>query len=102
MSNAKKGQKPRKVPLRRCLGCGESFPKKDLMRVVRSPEGEVALDFTGKMSDRGAYVCKRSACFQKARKAKRFQNNLEISISEEVLDALAQEIRLFEKENADG
>ena len=82
--------------------CGESFPKKDLMRVVRSPEGEVALDFTGKMSGRGAYVCKRSACFQKARKAKRFQNNLEISISEEVLDALAQEIRLFEKENADG
>ncbi len=102
MSNAKKGQKPRKGPLRRCLGCGESFPKKDLMRVVRSPEGEVALDFTGKMSGRGAYVCKRSACFQKARKAKRFQNNLEISISEEVLDALAQEIRLFEKENADG
>ena len=102
MSTAKKGQKPRKVPLRRCLGCGESFPKKDLMRVVRSPEGEVALDFTGKMSGRGAYVCKRSACFQKARKAKRFQNNLEISISEEVLDALAQEIRLFEKENADG
>lgn len=102
MSNGKKGQKPRKVPLRRCLGCGESFPKKDLMRVVRSPEGEVALDFTGKMSGRGAYVCKRSACFQKARKAKRFQNNLEISISEEVLDALAAEIRLFEEENADG
>ena len=102
MSNAKKGQKPRKVPLRRCLGCGESFPKKDLMRVVRSPEGEVALDFTGKMSGRGAYVCKRSACFQKARKAKRFQNNLEISISEEVLDVLAHEIRLFEEENADG
>lgn len=102
MSNAKKGQKPRKVPLRRCLGCGESFPKKDLMRVVRSPEGEVALDFIGKMSGRGAYVCKRSVCFQKARKARRFQNNLEISISEEMLDALAQEIRLFEEENADG
>ncbi len=101
MSNAKKGPKPRKIPMRRCLGCGESFPKKDLIRVVRSPEGDVALDFTGKMSGRGAYVCKRTACFQKARRAKRFQNNLDLSIPEDVLDALAQEIRLFEEENAD-
>ncbi len=101
MSNVKKGPKPRKIPLRRCLGCGESFPKKDLIRVVRSPAGEVALDFTGKMSGRGAYVCKRTACFQKARKAGRFQKNLELSIPEEVLDALAQEIRLFEEENAE-
>lgn len=101
MSNTKKGPKPRKIPMRRCLGCGESFPKKDLIRVVRSPEGDVALDFTGKMSGRGAYVCKRTACFQKARRAKRFQNNLDLSIPEDVLDALAQEIRLFEEENAD-
>ena len=101
MSNAKKGPKPRKIPMRRCLGCGESFPKKDLIRVARSPEGDVALDFTGKMSGRGAYVCKRTACFQKARRAKRFQNNLELNIPEDVLDTLAQEIRLFEEENAD-
>ncbi len=100
MSNTKKGPKPRKTPLRRCLGCGESFPKKDLLRVVRSPEGEVALDFTGKLSGRGAYVCKRSGCFQKARKAGRFQKNLELSIPDDVLDLLAREILLFEEENA--
>ena len=100
MSGAK-GPKPRKIPLRRCVGCGESFPKKELIRVVRDPEGNIALDFTGKMSGRGAYVCKRTACFAKARKAKRFQNNLEVAIPDEVLDALAQEIRLFEEESAD-
>jgi len=100
MRSAKKGQRPRKIPLRRCLGCGESFPKKELLRVVRSPEGTVALDFTGKMSGRGAYVCKRTACFQKARRAKRFQNNLGLDIPEDVLDTLAQEIRQYEEENA--
>lgn len=68
--------------------------------MVRSPEGEVALDFTGKLSGRGAYVCKRSGCFQKARKAGRFQKNLELSIPDDVLDLLAREILLFEEENA--
>ena len=85
--------------MRKCTGCGESFAKKDLIRVVRSPEGEVSLDFTGKKSGRGAYVCKSSQCFKKARKANRFKNNLECEISEELLAALEEEIVNWEAEN---
>ena len=88
----------RKIPERRCSGCGESFPKKELLRVVREPDGNVSLDFTGKKSGRGAYVCKKLACFKKARKANRFASSLEIQIPEELLNALEEEIRLAESE----
>ena len=64
----------KKVPLRKCLGCMSSFPKKDLVRVVKTPEGEVILDLSGKKSGRGAYICKNSACLKKAVKSKRIQN----------------------------
>lgn len=90
--------KQKKIPLRRCTGCGESFPKKELIRVVRSPEGSVSLDFTGKASGRGAYVCKKAACFKKARKQGRFKSALDCDIPEEVLAALEEEIILFEKD----
>ena len=86
----------KKIPQGRCLGCSESFPKKDLIRVIRDPEGNVSLDFTGKKSGRGAYVCRSLACFKKARKANRFASSLEVQIPPEVLDALEEEIRLFE------
>ena len=69
--------KPKKVPLRRCLGCGESFPKKDLIRIVRTPDQTVALDFRGKMSGRGAYICRNAQCLRKAQKANRISRNLE-------------------------
>ena len=82
----------RKIPLRRCLGCGESFPKKELIRVIRDPSGVVSLDFTGKKSGRGAYVCHSAACFKKARKANRFAAALEVEIHTDVLDALEEEI----------
>ena len=72
--------KPKKIPSRKCLGCMESFPKKDLIRLVRSPEGEISLDFTGKKSGRGAYICQNITCFSKAKKAKRFEKNLECEI----------------------
>ena len=75
-------EKTRKIPQRRCLGCGESYPKKDLLRIVRTADGNVELDFTGKKSGRGAYTCKKLSCFKKARKAKRFENNLETPIPE--------------------
>ena len=88
----------RKIPERRCSGCGDSFPKKELLRVVREPDGTVSLDFTGKKSGRGAYVCKKLACFKKARKANRFAFSLEIQIPEELLNALEEEIRLAESE----
>ncbi len=98
---SQKPQKVKKIPLRRCTGCGESFPKKELIRVVRTPEGNVVLDFVGKVGGRGAYVCKNSTCFKKARKANRFRTNLECEIPEELLAALEEEIILFEKENTD-
>lgn len=70
----------------------ESFPKKELIRVVRTPEGELCIDTTGKKSGRGAYICKKEACLKKAVKTKRLQNNLELAISDELLSALSEEI----------
>ena len=93
------GGKTRKIPERRCLGCGESFPKKELLRIVRTAEGGVELDFTGKKSGRGAYTCKKLSCFKKARKAKRFESNLETTIPEDVYLALESELTAYEKQN---
>ena len=84
--------KPKKIPSRKCLGCMQSFPKKDLIRLVRSPEGDISLDFTGKKSGRGAYICQNAACFAKAKKAKRFEKNLECQIPEEVYLSLEKEL----------
>lgn len=84
--------KIRKQPERRCLGCMQSFPKKELIRLVRTPEGTVELDFVGKRPGRGAYICKNAVCFKKARKAGRFQRNLECEIPEEVLNRLEVEL----------
>ena len=85
-------KKSKKVPLRRCVGCMESFEKKMLIRVVRSPEGEVSLDFTGKKSVRGAYVCRNKACIKKAIKSKRLEKNLECEIPDEVYERLEGEL----------
>ena len=85
--------KPKKISSRKCLGCMESFPKKDLIRLVRSPEGEISLDFTGKKSGRGAYICQNITCFSKAKKAKRFEKNLECEIPEDVYASLEEELK---------
>ena len=85
--------KPKKIPSRKCLGCMQSFPKRDLIRLVRSPEGDISLDFTGKKSGRGAYICQNAACFAKAKKAKRFEKNLECQIPEEVYLSLEEELK---------
>ena len=82
----------RKTPVRRCTGCGEHFPKNALIRVVRTPAGEVLLDLTGKSSGRGAYICKSATCLKKARKSRRIETSLECSISEEVYDRMEEEI----------
>lgn len=82
----------KKIPERRCLGCGQSFPKSELLRVVKSPEGEISLDFTGKKNGRGAYVCRRAACFKKVRKTKRIERGFECVIPEEVYDQLILEL----------
>ena len=88
--NVKPSQK--KIPVRRCVGCGEHLPKAELVRVLRTPEGDVVLDLTGKKSGRGAYICKKAACFKKARKSRRFETALECSIPEAVYDRMEEEI----------
>ncbi|GAA0734989.1 RNase P modulator RnpM [Clostridium oceanicum] len=85
--------KKRKIPLRMCTGCGESKPKKDLIRVVRSKEGEISVDLTGKKSGRGAYICKDIDCLNKAYKSKRLERNLESKIDEDVYERLREEIK---------
>lgn len=82
----------RKIPLRRCTGCNEQKPKKELVRVVRSPQGEIALDRVGKMPGRGAYLCPSAQCLAKARKAKRLERALDAQISPEVYERIEQEI----------
>ncbi|MBO5101451.1 MAG: YlxR family protein [Clostridia bacterium] len=84
----------RKIPTRRCTGCGEHFPKNTLIRVLRTPEGEIILDLTGKKSGRGAYICKNTACLKKARKAKRLETSLECPIPEEVYDRMEEELKV--------
>jgi predicted RNA-binding protein YlxR (DUF448 family) len=85
--------KQKKVPQRMCTGCMEMKPKKELIRVVRSSEGDISVDLTGKKNGRGAYVCKNIECLEKAFKAKRLQKNLESQISEEIYDRLRDEIQ---------
>ena len=82
----------RKVPLRKCTGCGEMKPKRELVRVVRSKDGEVSLDLLGKKPGRGAYICKDKECLKHARKAKRIERALECQISPELYDMMEKEI----------
>lgn len=84
--------KVKKIPLRMCTGCMEMKPKKELIRIVKTPEGEVSVDLTGKKSGRGAYICKSIECLEKAFKTKRLSRNLDISISEEIYDKLKEEV----------
>ncbi|AYE33069.1 RNase P modulator RnpM [Clostridium septicum] len=84
--------KVKKIPLRMCTGCMEMKPKKELIRVVKSPDGDVSVDLTGKKSGRGAYICKNSACLEKAFKAKRLSRNLDVTIDEAIYRKLKEEI----------
>jgi predicted RNA-binding protein YlxR (DUF448 family) len=84
--------KIKKIPLRMCTGCMEMKPKKELIRVVKSSEGEVSVDLTGKKSGRGAYICRDIGCLEKAFKAKRLSRNLDVSINQEIYNRLREEI----------
>lgn len=88
-------EKVRKIPMRQCMGCNEHKPKIELMRVVRSPEGDVSLDFTGKKSGRGAYLCRSLKCLQRARKSRRPDRVLECEIPEEVYNAMERELENY-------
>ena len=85
-------QKPKKVPQRQCLGCREMKDKKALIRVVRSPEGEISLDFKGKKPGRGAYVCPDPACLAKVRKSRDLERAFESAIPAEVYGLLEQQM----------
>ena len=82
----------RKTPTRRCTGCGEHFPKNTLIRVLRTPDGLITIDDKGKMSGRGAYICKSPDCLKKARRSSRLEHSLECSIPEEVYERLEKEL----------
>ena len=82
----------KKIPMRMCLGCGEMKPKKELIRIVKSPEGEVSVDLTGKKSGRGAYICRNTECLDKSFKTKRLSKNLNTVIDEEIYSRLRDEI----------
>ena len=85
-------KKVKKIPMRQCLGCNEHKPKAELLRVVRSPEGEISLDFRGKKSGRGAYVCHDLKCLRRVRKSKRVDKALDCEIPESVWDAMEAEL----------
>lgn len=84
--------KARKIPQRQCVGCREMKDKKELIRVVKSPEGEISLDFKGKKPGRGAYICRDVACLKKARKSRALERAFALTIPPEIYDALEQEL----------
>lgn len=83
---------PKRIPLRQCLGCRESKPKTELVRVVRSPEGSVSVDLRGKAPGRGAYVCRSADCLKKALRSKAVGRALGVEIPPDVYDALAAQM----------
>ena len=89
-------KKSKKTPQRRCVGCYESKNKMDLIRIVRTPEGEYKIDPSGKLSGRGAYICPSMACFEKAVKSRGLERSFKMSIPNEVYDSLEKE---FDEEN---
>lgn len=84
--------KEKKIPVRKCVGCGESKPKKELLRVVSPKDGEIFLDPNGKADGRGAYICADPACLAKARKARRFERAFSREIPPEVYDMLQSKL----------
>ena len=85
--------KLKKIPQRKCVGCGEMKSKKELIRVVRSPEGDISLDLTGKMAGRGAYVCPDKECITKAYKGHRLEKALEKQVNDDVYKKLLEELK---------
>ncbi len=81
----------KKIPMRQCVGCGEMKSKKEMMRVLKTPEEEIVLDVTGKKNGRGAYLCKSGECLLKARKNKGLERSFKMSIPNEVYDKLEKE-----------
>ena len=83
---------PKKIPIRQCLGCREQKAKTELLRVVRSPEGSVSLDFRGKAPGRGAYICRSGECLKRAVRSRALERSLGAPIPEEVYERLREEL----------
>lgn len=86
----------KRVPLRMCVGCGEMKDKRELTRVVKTKEGEISLDLTGKKAGRGAYICPTLECLKKARKSRRIERSFNCKIPDEVYDLMEQEMAKHE------
>ncbi len=86
----------KKIPVRQCIGCGEMKNKKEMMRILKTPEDEIVLDVTGKKNGRGAYLCKQRECLLTAKKNKGLERSFKMSIPNEVYERLERE---FDKEN---
>lgn len=84
----------RKIPMRMCVGCRQMRPKKELLRIVRPPEGDITIDLTGKKSGRGAYICAQESCLLRAVKQKQLDRALETPIGEEIVSSLKECIAL--------
>lgn len=82
----------KKVPLRRCLGCFESKPKKELIRIVKSQDGEISLDKTGKKQGRGAYICYDRECLEKVIKTKKLDKEFDVTISADIYENLRRDL----------
>ncbi|MBQ1689448.1 MAG: YlxR family protein [Lachnospiraceae bacterium] len=87
----------KKSPSRMCVGCGEMKEKKQMIRVIKTPEHEIVLDVTGKKNGRGAYICRSVACLQKAIKSKMLEKSLRTAIPDSIYEALEKELKELEK-----
>ena len=83
---------PKKIPMRQCAGCREMKQKNEMVRVVRSPEGEISLDFRGKSPGRGAYLCPSTECFTRVRKSRALERSFECSIPDEIYETLQKQL----------
>ena len=88
----KNGIRPRKIPMRQCTGCGERKDKRELIRIIKTPEGEIAVDFTGKKNGRGAYICNSTECLRQARRRKSLERSLKTVIPDEIYEELEKEM----------
>ena len=88
----KNGNRTRKIPMRQCTGCNERKEKKELIRIIKTPEDEIVVDFTGKKNGRGAYICNSIECLKQARKRKSLERSLKTSIPDEIYEKLEKEM----------
>ena len=93
--------KTKKLPERFCLGCQQSLPKKSLVRIVRSPEGEFSVDITGKMPGRGAYICPKTECLEKAQKSRGLERSFKGKVPQEVYEQLTAEVVALEAKSTE-